>query len=222
MSVRSPLKSRKVTSGFRTKLRPSHNGTDYRAPKGTDLFAAVDGVVKTGTGHPNAGTWVEIHTDDGILAGYSHLSSRSVKSGQRVTAGQKIGESGSTGRAFGAHLHFYVKVDGRYTNPEVWLTNELKRQEAAAKPKPSGRGKTTADWLSRAQIRNLQAGLRKKYPAYKWWVKVKRGQLITVDGIDGPQTQAWVGEFQRRTGLKPDKIAGPNTIAELRRRGIDI
>lgn len=214
MKVVSPLKNRKVTSGFRTRTRPKHDGTDYRAPKGTPLYAAIDGDVRSGVGHKNAGTWVEIDGANGVTVGYSHLDVRNVKSGA-VRAGDVIGWSGSTGRAFGAHLHFYVRISRLFTNPEVWLKKKLQAPSKVA-------GKTTEDWLSRKQITALQSGLRLKFPAYRWSVKVKRGQRITVDGEDGPQTQAWVGEFQRRTGLKLDKIVGPKTVAMLAKHGINL
>jgi len=219
MAYAYPLKSRHVTSGYRTKSRPNHRALDYRARTGTPVYAAMDGTVATGSGHPNAGNWIEVRRG-GDLAGYSHLSRRTVRPGEKVNAGDKIGESGATGRAFGAHLHFYVKENGRHVNPGPWL-DQVNRPKPKSKSKSSG-GMSTADWLSRAQIRKLQSGLRRKYPAYRWSVKVRRGSRITVDGIDGPQTQAWVREFQKRTGLKADGIAGPKTKAELSRRGINL
>ena len=212
----NPLKKMTVTGGFRTRNRPTHNGTDYRAAVGTNVYASMSGTVHTGSGHRAAGTWIEIRSGRDLV-GYSHLSSRSVRAGQKVKRGDLIGKTGNTGRTTGPHLHFYVKVNGQYVNPVTWLANQNK-----PKPKPSNSsgGRTTSDYLSKAQIEKLQRGLRTNFPAYRWSVKVKRGQLIAVDGFDGPQTQAWVKEFQRRTGLKPDGIVGPLTIAQLAKHGI--
>lgn len=218
MSYAKPLDNLTVTSGYRTARRPTHNGTDYRARVGTPLYAAMDGVVATGSGHRSAGTWVEIRNGNNVV-GYSHMSSRTVRAGQRVKAGDRIGATGNTGNTSGPHLHFYVKVNGSFVNPHTWIA-QMTRPKPAPKPSAPARAKTTSDWLTRAQIRKLQQGLRTKFPAYRRKVNVKRGQLIAVDGIDGPQTRAWVKEFQRRTGLKSDGIAGPATKAKAAQYGI--
>lgn len=215
MAYANPLDTLTVTSGFRTTARPTHYGTDYRAATGTPVYAAMDGTIHTGTGHPNAGTWIEIRTGTTIV-GYSHLSARHVSAGQKVKAGQRIGSTGATGRVTGAHLHFYVKSGGQYVNPVTWLA-----QVTRPKPKPSA-PKSTADYLTSAQIRTMQAGFRRLFPGYRFSVGVRRGQLIAADGVDGPQTQAWVREFQRRTGLEQDGIAGPLTQAKLAQYGIKV
>lgn len=70
------------------------------------------------------------------------------------------------------------------------------------------------------RVKNLQIGLRAKFPAYANFVTVKRGVLISTDGSYGPQTKAWVEEFQRRTGLVDDGVVGPKTTAMLLKHGI--
>lgn len=204
-----------VTSAYRSKSRPNHNGTDYRASIGTSVKAANSGVVRHRS-NSRAGTNIEITGDDGYTTGYSHLSKRIAKNGQRVKAGQVIAKSGATGNVTGPHLHFYVMKGGTFYNPTTWLKGGSK-----PKPKPS-KGRTTADYLTKAQIRKMQQSLRNNFPAYKNFVSVKKGQLITVDGIDGPQTRAWVKEFQKRTGLTVDGIVGPKTIKKMRQYGIRI
>jgi peptidoglycan hydrolase-like protein with peptidoglycan-binding domain len=68
-------------------------------------------------------------------------------------------------------------------------------------------------------VGRIQQFFRNVFPAYRHTVSVKPGMLITVDNNFGPQTEAWVKEFQRRTGLSQDGIVGPNTWAMLRKYG---
>ena len=90
-----------------------HTGQDFSAATGTPVHAVVSGTVVKG----NAGSWVGNHVAiraaDGSATLYTHLDSTDVKVGQQVTAGQKIGEVGSTGRSFGSHLHFEYYPAGK-------------------------------------------------------------------------------------------------------------
>ena len=69
--------------------------------------------------HPGAviGEGLFIDHGDGVSSIYMHLNSYCVSSGQMVSAGQKIGETGATGVATGDHLHFGIAVNGVYVNP---------------------------------------------------------------------------------------------------------
>ena len=62
------------------------------------------------------GNAVLIKHGNGYLTHYGHMSVITVKAGQTVTAGAKIGEEGSTGHSTGPHLHFEVH-QGTYKNP---------------------------------------------------------------------------------------------------------
>ncbi len=91
-----------------------HNGIDFGSPEGTQIKAAMSGVV-TATGNTDAfrgcysyGKWVLIQHSNGLSTLYAHLSYIGVGQGDAVPAGAMIGYSGKTGYATGPHLHFTV------------------------------------------------------------------------------------------------------------------
>ncbi|HWS36852.1 MAG TPA: M23 family metallopeptidase [Actinoplanes sp.] len=110
-----------------------HTGTDLGAATGTELVAAGDGVIEDARctsdycdrpGHLGLGGYGNLVTlahDGGIVTRYGHLETFSVEPGQRVVAGEKIGTVGSTGNSTGPHLHFEVKVDGEFVDPEPFM-----------------------------------------------------------------------------------------------------
>ncbi|MEU0434763.1 transglycosylase family protein [Streptomyces sp. NPDC006290] len=87
-----------------------HTGVDFPVPTGTSVAAVAAGhVVSSGWGG-SFGYQVVIRHADGRYTQYAHLSAISVKAGQSVVAGQRIGRSGSTGNTTGPHLHFEVRT----------------------------------------------------------------------------------------------------------------
>ncbi len=52
---------------------------------------------------------------------YAHCKTIYVKEGEKITQGQQLGEVGSTGNATGPHLHFEIRKDNRYVNPDLIL-----------------------------------------------------------------------------------------------------
>ena len=88
-----------------------HEGQDVFAPAGTPLVAVRDGVVLE-TGYDGGrGNYLAIFSPGaGETYVYLHLiESASVRSGQRVVAGEQVGRVGCTGSCFGDHLHFEVR-----------------------------------------------------------------------------------------------------------------
>lgn len=92
----------------------AHGGIDIAAPSGTPVRAADGGVVSiAGTRADSAsyGIFVRLHHGTRYRTIYAHLSKLAVKAGQTVKEGQVIGYVGNTGRSYGAHLHFEVRLD---------------------------------------------------------------------------------------------------------------
>lgn len=101
-----------------------HTGVDFPVPTGTSVKSVAEGrVVSAGWGG-SYGYEVVVRHSDGRYSQYAHLSAISVKDGQSVGAGQRIGRSGSTGNSTGPHLHFEVRTGpgfGSDVDPVAYL-----------------------------------------------------------------------------------------------------
>jgi len=97
---------------------PTHLGIDIAAGLGAPIYAADSGVVVVaGWNSGGYGNVIMIDHGNGYSTVYGHLSQINVSLCQGVTQGQVIGLAGSTGNATGPHLHFEVRLDGRYVDP---------------------------------------------------------------------------------------------------------
>ncbi|MEU9287963.1 transglycosylase family protein [Streptomyces sp. NPDC048275] len=101
-----------------------HTGVDFPVPTGTSVQAVAAGHVVTAGWGGSFGYQVVIRHADGHFTQYAHLSAISVKDGQSVVGGQRIGRSGSTGNSTGPHLHFEVRTGpgfGSDIDPAAYL-----------------------------------------------------------------------------------------------------
>ncbi|MEU4294481.1 M23 family metallopeptidase [Kribbella sp. NPDC026596] len=120
-----------ITSPYGMRFHPVlhywklHDGTDFRAPCGTPIRAAADGVVTDK--YYNGGYGNRLFVSHGVMDGssittvYNHLSRYKAHVGERVSKGEIIGYAGTTGYSTGCHLHFMVYQDGNVVNPMKWL-----------------------------------------------------------------------------------------------------
>lgn len=120
-----------VTSSFGYRRHPIygywglHDGTDFSAPCGTPNSAVGSGTVISRYWSEVYGN--RLYLDLGQVNGknttviYNHLSSYSVSTGERVSRGDVVGHSGSTGWSTGCHLHFTVMLDGNPVDPMPYL-----------------------------------------------------------------------------------------------------
>ena len=100
----------------------THNGMDYAAAAGTQVWAAAEGTVYTIYSDDTMGTTVVIRHDNGYVTTYASLAENvTVAVGDRVSLGQTIGYVGCSAMletALGDHLHFSVSCDGVSIDPE--------------------------------------------------------------------------------------------------------
>lgn len=118
-----PCDSKEVSGAFGKNGKRFHDGVDFRASIGSDVYAAADGKVQA-SGKDSDGTYgnmIIIVTSDGTKLIYGHLDSVSVHSGDTVKAGQAIAKSGATGMVTGPCLHFSVVRNGEYVDPMNYL-----------------------------------------------------------------------------------------------------
>ncbi|SHE82073.1 Murein DD-endopeptidase MepM and murein hydrolase activator NlpD, contain LysM domain [Seinonella peptonophila] len=132
-----PTKGSINTSSYGMRFHPikhvwkMHTGLDMAAPAGTPIFAADNGKVVSAGTSSGYGHLITIDHGGGIVTRYAHMYANGlfVKAGDAVTKGQKIGAVGSDGYSTGPHLHFEVMVNGQFTNPLCWISNQCKPGE---------------------------------------------------------------------------------------------
>lgn len=113
-----PLDSLQVTSPFGIRQGSDHDGVDLRAKKGTPIYAVADGkVIYAAHKISGYGKMIVIKHPSGHSSVYAHASKLNVVNGNSVKRGQKIAESGATGRAEGPHLHFEVREGSKPIDP---------------------------------------------------------------------------------------------------------
>lgn len=126
MNFQKPLSGR-ITSRFGTRTHPFtgqktfHNGVDISAPIGTEVLAPDSGRISEVWEHANGGKSMAMIGSTGIRFGFAHLNKQLKKVGDIVDKGDVIAESGNTGRSKGPHLHFTVKQNGNWVNPETYF-----------------------------------------------------------------------------------------------------
>ncbi len=116
-----PLEDYQFTAPYGMRFDRLHGGVDLAAPEGTEYKAIHGGTVKLANWWGGFGNAIVIDHGDGTETIYAHSSKLLVKAGQKVNAGDVIGEVGNTGHSFGAHLHLEVHVDGTPVDPIPWL-----------------------------------------------------------------------------------------------------
>jgi len=107
---------------FNSEHAEFHPGIDFKGERGDIAHCTANGhVVFTGW-MGGYGNCVRVAHSNGYETLYGHLSRITVKEGQHISVGDKVGEIGSTGRSTGNHLHYEVRKDGKPVNPVKFLT----------------------------------------------------------------------------------------------------
>ena len=116
----------KISSMFGTRnpttptVPKNHTGTDIAAETGTKIVSATDGTVIVAENRGDYGKHIKIQIEDVIIV-YAHCNKLYVKEGDTILQGQEIAEVGATGNVTGPHLHFEVRYQDRYVDPQLIL-----------------------------------------------------------------------------------------------------
>lgn len=205
----------KVTSpfGMRTMngTTKMHNGIDLVAAtkaggSATDYITAHTGGTVAAVGYNSScGYYIKIQCGDALMV-YYHLKAMAVpKKGETVKAGQIIGYMGATGNSTGAHLHFGIKVDGKWIDPAPYLDADYTQDKPAEKTVSIGL-RTLRQGSKGEDVRALQILLKGLGC---------NGNMHEPDGIFGNNTLGAVKMYQKQENLDVDGVVGKNTWSSL-------
>ena len=108
------------------KIRKFHEGMDFTAPTGTEVYATGDGVIEVVKSSKRGyGKRVVIDHGFGYKTRYAHLNEFNVRRGQEVKRGEVIGYVGSSGLSVAPHLHYEVMKGNKNVNPVDYYFNDL-------------------------------------------------------------------------------------------------
>ena len=123
--VRKPIANGIMRSPFGVRHHPilgytkMHTGVDWATAAGTPIYAAGNGIVEKAEWEGGYGKFVLIRHPNGYETAYGHMTAfaRGIDPGKRVRQGQVIGFVGSTGLSTGAHVHYEIRINGRFVDP---------------------------------------------------------------------------------------------------------
>lgn len=124
VSIIWPIKG-VITSRFGNRtpteiVTANHKGLDIAGNTGDNIVSAMDGTVVQYSEEGDYGKHLRIQSGE-VLTLYAHCSELLVQEGSTVKQGDVIAKVGATGRATGPHLHFEIRRDDRFINPELIL-----------------------------------------------------------------------------------------------------
>jgi len=113
--------SGRISAGFDPTIQ--HYGVDILSARDTPIKSIMDGVVISAEQSVTTGNSVYIQHNKNVVSVYKHNSVLLVKTGDIVKTGQAVAIIGNSGEmSTGPHLHFEMWYDGKYLNPEKYIT----------------------------------------------------------------------------------------------------
>lgn len=110
-------------------IRRFHEGMDFSAPIGTEIFATGNSTVIFAGWKQGYGQTVDLDHGFGYATRYAHCSKLLVRPGQKVKRGDVIALVGNTGKSVGPHLHYEVHYQGRPIDPRNFYFYDLSPED---------------------------------------------------------------------------------------------
>lgn len=126
---------KRVASGYGMRIDPVyhvrkfHQGMDFTAPTGTEVFATGNAKVKFSGWKQGYGNTVILDHGFGYETLYAHLYKSLVRAGQKVRRSDIIALVGNTGKSTGPHLHYEVRLNGKPVDPRNYYFYDLSPEE---------------------------------------------------------------------------------------------
>jgi hypothetical protein len=112
------------------KIKKFHEGMDFSAPVGTEIYSTGDGVVEElDVSYRGYGWKIVINHGFGYRTLYGHCSGFNVVKGQKVKRGDVIGYVGNTGLSTAPHVHYEVSINHQKKDPMFFYFNDLSAEE---------------------------------------------------------------------------------------------
>lgn len=126
---------KRVASGYGVRIDPVyhvrkfHQGMDFTAPTGTEVFATGNAKVIFTGWKQGYGNTVILDHGFGYKTVYAHLYKSLVRKGQKVKRYDIIALVGNTGKSTGPHLHYEVRLNERAVDPRNYYFYDLSPEE---------------------------------------------------------------------------------------------
>ena len=126
---------KRVASGYGMRIDPVyhvrkfHQGMDFSAPIGTDVFATGNAKVEFAGWRQGYGNTVILDHGYGYKTLYAHLYKVLVRKGQKVRRSDMVALVGNTGKSTGPHLHYEVRLNGKPVDPRNYYFYDLSPEE---------------------------------------------------------------------------------------------
>lgn len=186
-------------------VKKNHNGIDIVGTGGTlDYIVAHSSGTVQKAGYDSAvGYFVNVLCESNVVMVYYHLKKGSlkVKTGDKVKQGQVLGYMGATGNVTGVHLHFGIKVNGKWIDPEPYINADY----------PTKGGNTVMVELPVLKRNSKGASVK----TLQQILTAKGFDPKGVDGSFGGDTEKAVIAYQKSKKLDGDGVCGKDTWTML-------